>query len=138
MGLNLGNLLNKGVQGYTNLVDKVINMPGATQAIAVASGVPGMDKILTGIEKLIPDGGIKLGGNNPKATTKNQLGDNVNQKSTKVVSVDSTTTVEPFDYKKWSTYPKWAQYTIIGAVPGALILWALMQGMGKGKGSRRY
>lgn len=135
---NLGNLLNKGVMGYTNLVDKVLNMPMATAGIGAASGIPGMDKILNGIEKLIPDGGIKLGGNNPAATTKNQLGSpttNVTKSTTS--NAVTTADVVPFDIKKWSTYPMWAKYSIYAIVPAGLLLWLFMGNKSK-KNNRKY
>jgi hypothetical protein len=138
--MNLGNLLNKGIQSYTNLVDKALNVPGAMTGIGVASGVPGMDKILLGIEKLIPDGGIKLGGNNSKATTKNQLADpTLNSKAlsnSKIVPTEPTPPV--FDWKSWSTYPQWAKYCIYGALPFGLVLWALFGMKTKGKSARRF
>jgi len=124
--MKIGNLLNKGVQGYTNLVDKVLNMPMATAGIGAASGVPGMDKILNGIEKLIPDGGIKLGGNNPAATTKNQLGTPTVNNTKSVSTPTPTADVVPFDFKSWSTYPIWLKYTIYGIVPAGLLLWVVM------------
>jgi hypothetical protein len=138
--MNIGNLLNKGIQSYTNLVDKALNVPGAVTGIGVASGVPGMDKILLGIEKLIPDGGIKLGGNNPKATTKNQIADPT--LNTKVMSNQKIVPTEQspvaFDWKTWSTYPQWAKYAIYGALPFGLILWALFGMKSKGKSARRF
>ena len=137
--MNLSNLLNKGIQSYTNLVDKALNVPGAMTGIGVASGVPGMDKILLGIEKLIPDGGIKLGGNNPKASTKNQLGDpTINTKAMNIQKVVPTENTSPvFDWKSWSTYPVWAKYTIYAVLPAGLLLWALMDRK-KGYNKKRF
>jgi len=123
--MNLGNLINKGVKGYTNVVDKVLKSPTLNMAIAGASGVPGMDKILNGIEKLIPDGGINLG---PKSISKTPISQATNKAGVGVPVDGTTTTTTTFDWKQWSTYPQWAKYCIYAVVPAGLLLWVLFDG----------
>jgi hypothetical protein len=132
--MKLGGKLLQAAEKYTSVVDKALQSNAFVAAVTATSGVPGMDKVLKGMEKLIPDGGIKF----TKLTDALNSGSRTNgQKSIAPVASDAQTNVSTttFDWKNWSTYPNWAKYTIIGIVPAGLLLYALL---GAKKKKNRY
>jgi hypothetical protein len=137
--MKLGQKILAAAEKYTGGVDKVLQSNAivtALSAAAATSGVPGMDKVLKGIEKIIPDGGIKF----TKLGNTSNGGVNVGSGSKTLSGVGTeqtglNTSVVTFDWKKWSTYPKWAQYVLIGIVPAGLLIYLLM---GDKKNKKRY
>jgi hypothetical protein len=126
--MKFGGKLLQAAEKYTAGVDKVLQSNAvvtALGAVAASSGVPGIDKVLKGVEKLIPDGGIKFTKLKDALNTGNRTN---GQKSISPVAADvmPINTEPTFDWKNWSTYPNWAKYTIIGIVPAGLLIYALL------------
>lgn len=137
--MKLGGKILQAAEKYTSVVDKALQsnaVVGAIGALSASTGVPGMDKVLKGVEKLIPEGGIKFTKLQNLGQKSNGGNSTIGQKS--LNTADSSAVVTPvstFDWKQWSTYPNWAKYTIIGIVPAGLLIYALL---GSKKKKNRY
>jgi hypothetical protein len=140
--MKLGQTILKAAEKYTAGVDKVLQSNAVVTALgaaSAASGVPGMDKVLKGIEKIIPDGGIKftkLGGSPARSNGGVNVGSGAKTLSgVGIEQTGSTTSAPTFDWKSWATYPKWAQYVVIGILPAGILIYLLM---GSKKNKKRY
>jgi hypothetical protein len=128
--MKLGGKILQAAEKYTAGVDKILQSNAAVTAIgalAASTGVPGIDKVLKGVEKLIPDGGIKftkLGQSKAPVSTPMSGAKAISGVGTEQTS--ATSSAPTFDFKQWSTYPKWAQYVIIGILPAGLLIYALL------------